>query len=70
MVATRLSTLLENESRECWLALNEDESAVVGRGETPAQAVEAAKQAGVNDPILIWSPKDWTPAVLDGTMFW
>jgi len=69
MAATKLSTVLENAARECWLALNEDESAVVGRGETPTEAVEDAKQAGVEDPILIWAPKKWTPAVLAVKMF-
>jgi hypothetical protein len=63
MPVTKLSTVLMNAGRECWLALTEDESAVVGRGETPAEAVEEAKRSGVQDPILIWAPKKWTPSI-------
>jgi hypothetical protein len=61
MAATNLSTVLATAGRECWLALTEDESAVAGRGETASEAVEEAKHAGVQDPILIWAPKKWTP---------
>ena len=64
MVTIGLSKILNDASRECWLALTEDESAVAGRGETPAEAVAEAQRAGVGDPILIWAPKTWTPAVL------
>jgi hypothetical protein len=55
--------MLQNAARDCWLALTEDESAVVGRGETPAEAVQEAARAGVKDPILIWAPKKWSPNV-------
>jgi hypothetical protein len=64
MVALSLSKVLNDAARECWLALTEDESAVAGRGETPAEAVAEAQRAGVRDPILIWAPKTWTPSVL------
>lgn len=60
-MAGTLSSVLDNASRDCWLALNEDESAVVGRGNTPKEAVEEAQRAGVQDPILILAPKTWTP---------
>jgi cation diffusion facilitator CzcD-associated flavoprotein CzcO len=63
MAETKLSTVLRNASRDCWLALSEDESAVVGRGETAVDAVEEAKRAGVEDPILVWAPKRWTPTI-------
>lgn len=60
MADTKLSTALANAGRECWLALAEDESAVVGRGETATEAVEEARRVGVQDPILVWAPKHWT----------
>jgi hypothetical protein len=63
MAETKFSIMLDNAARECWLALTEDESAVVGRGETPAEAVEEAKRSGVQDPILLWAPKKWTPSI-------
>jgi len=61
-----LSTLLEKAPRNCWLALNEDQSEVVGRGETVRDAIEEAKKAGVDDPIVLWAPKEWIPTVFAG----
>jgi hypothetical protein len=60
-----LSTLLKSAPRSCWLALNDDESRIVGRGESVAQAVEEARKAGVEDPVVVWSPKTWIPMVLE-----
>jgi len=61
-----LSTLLEKAPRNCWLALNEDETKLVGRGETVQEAVDEAKKNGVGDPIIIWAPKKWIPVVYGG----
>lgn len=58
-----LSELLANAPRNCWLALNEEESAIVGRGETMKDAVEEARRNGVDDPIVFWSPKTLLPTV-------
>lgn len=63
-----LSILLSKAPRNCWLALNEEETSVVGRGETMAEAVKEANTNGVQDPIVIWAPKTWGPAIyLTGT---
>lgn len=61
--AVNLTALLSNASRECWLALNEEQSKIVGRGETIREAVEEAKKNGVDDPIVLWSPKVWASRV-------
>lgn len=61
-----LSVVLANAPRDCWLALNEDESKIVGRGETIQEVVEEARKAGVEDPIIIWSPKSRSLRVLKG----
>jgi hypothetical protein len=58
-----LSAILTGAARNCWLALDEDETKIVGRGETLNEAVEAAKENGIDDPIVIWSPKTWAPSV-------
>ncbi|HKZ77255.1 MAG TPA: hypothetical protein VJ124_02950 [Pyrinomonadaceae bacterium] len=58
-----LSKLLENVSGESWLALTQDEKKIVGRGEDIAPAIEEAKENGEDDPLLVWSPKAWIPAV-------
>jgi hypothetical protein len=58
-----LSVVLQDAPRECWLALTHDETKVVGRGENIIEAVADAKEHGEDDPLLIWSPKVWIPAV-------
>ncbi len=61
-----LSKLLENAPRERWLALTQDGRKIVGRGEDIAEAIEEAKENGEDDPLLLWSPKSWIPAVYSG----
>jgi hypothetical protein len=58
-----LSLILENAPRNCWLALNEEQSVIIARGETAKDAVEEARRRGVEDPILLWSPKSLIPTV-------
>ncbi len=58
-----ISNVLEKAPRECWLALSHDETRVVGRGENIKEALSDAKEKGEDEPILIWAPKEWIPAV-------
>jgi hypothetical protein len=58
-----LSGVLEKAPRDCWLALNEEQTSIVGRGETMEEAVKEATAHGVQDPILILAPKTWRPAI-------
>ena len=58
-----LSVVLEKAPRDCWLALANDESRVVGRGENIAEAVNEAKENGEDDPVVIWAPAQWAPAI-------
>ena len=58
-----LSVLLEKAPRDCWLALSKDESKVVGRGENITEAVNEAKENGEDDPVLLWAPAQWMPAI-------
>ncbi len=51
-----LSEILANAPRNCWLALNEEQSAIVGRGETLEEAIAEARKNGVEDPIVLWAP--------------
>lgn len=62
--AVDLVVLLKDAPRNCWLALSEDESRIVGRGETVEEAVAEAKRAGIEDPIIVWSPRTRIPSVL------
>ncbi len=47
-----------------WIALSEDESKVVGSGTTMEEAVSAAAKQGVEEPVLVKSPKEWGQKVL------
>ena len=60
---TNLADVLTGAARNAWLALNEEQSRIVGRGATLEQAVEEARQNGVDDPIVIWAPKTWNQQI-------
>ncbi len=57
------SQMLLDSPRNCWLALTEDKTKIVASGSTPEEAEANAKRDGVDDPLLIWSPEQWTPRV-------
>ena len=61
-----LTVLLSKAPRDCWLALNEEQTTIVGRGETMTEAVKEAIANGVPDPVVIWAPKTWLPVVYEG----
>jgi len=50
--------------RDAWIALSEDESRIVGSGSTMEEAVAAAAKQGVEEPVLIKSPREWGQIVL------
>jgi len=58
-----LSLLLRSAGKNRWLALNEAETEIVAESKNIDEVIEQAHRAGVNDPILIWSPKEWTELV-------
>lgn len=62
--AVDLSALLSSAPRNCWLALDENATKIVGRGETVKDAMREAQAAGVDDPLIMWSPKEWIPMIL------
>jgi hypothetical protein len=59
----RLKILRESPPNS-WVALSEDESRLIGRGATYAEAVAAAEAQGVSDPVLLKTPENWNPMVL------
>ncbi len=44
---------------DSWIALSEDETAIVASGATYEEAVANSERAGVSDPLLIKTPKVW-----------
>jgi hypothetical protein len=55
--------ILREAPPNSWIALSEDESRLVGRGSTYAEAVASAGKEGEEDPILIKTPYEWLPLV-------
>ncbi len=58
-----LTSLLADAPRNCWLALNEEQTKIVGRGESIKEAVAEARKNGIEDPIVMWAPKQWMLSV-------
>lgn len=52
--------ILREAKPDSWIALSADESRVVGRGSTFAEAVEEAKRQGEEDPVLLKIPDNWS----------
>jgi threonine dehydratase len=46
-----------------WVAFSEDESRVVATGATYDEVVQAAENAGENEPVITRVPNDWAPRV-------
>jgi hypothetical protein len=54
---------LTGAPRNAWLALDEDETAIVGTGPTLQEAIDQAREHGVNDPVVVWAPANWNHSV-------
>ena len=55
--------ILREARPNSWIALSADESHVVGRGSTYAEAVAEAEDKGETDPVVLKTPDDWSPKV-------
>ena len=56
--------ILSESSPDTWIALSQDESRVIARGDNYIQAVDNAEAAGEKDPVLLLVPTTWIPMVL------
>ena len=63
MAAEERVRILREAKADSWIALSADESRVVGKGDTYAEAVAEADRAKETDPILIKTPVNWLPKV-------
>lgn len=59
-IDARLETL-RSAPLDSWIALSEDESKIIAVGSTYGEAVAKSEQAGVNDPLIVKIPPDWSP---------
>ena len=64
MSAQERVKILADAPPNSWVALSQDESRVIAKGENYIQAVENAHDAGESDPVLIRVPDAWRPMVL------
>jgi hypothetical protein len=58
----RASALL-NATPDRWVALSDDETRIVGEGETFEEAALAAEKSGEKNPTIMLVPQDWFPRV-------
>jgi hypothetical protein len=63
MQLSQRTEILRTAKPNSWLALSEDESRVVGVGDTYADAVEMAAQQGIDEPVLIKTPEEWVTLI-------
>ncbi len=56
--------MLAEAPRNKWIALSDDESRIVGIGDSMEDAVSAAAEKGIREPVLLKSPIQWGYSVL------
>jgi hypothetical protein len=56
--------LLKSAPLDSWVALSEDETRIVAIGSSYNEVVEKSQSAGVSDPVLVKTPKEWLPISL------
>ncbi len=54
---SRLLNVLARAPRACWIALNPEETEIVGHGKTISEALAKAQAAGVENALVLWSPE-------------
>lgn len=63
MKAVDLSELLRNVPPESWVALSPEQSRIIAAGKTAKEVIEKAMKDDIEEPVVIWVPKEWIPAV-------
>ncbi len=53
--------VLRSAPLDTWVALSEDESAIVATGSTYEEVARNSENAGVDDPLILKTPKHWLP---------
>jgi len=61
MLATSRLEILRSAPLDSWIALSEDETAIVAVGKTYDEVVSKAETAGVADPLILKTPVRWAP---------
>jgi hypothetical protein len=53
--------LLRTAPLDSWIVLSEDESRIVATGSTYIEVVRSSENAGIEDPVILKTPKRWLP---------
>ena len=53
--------VLRDAPLDSWIALSEDESKIVAVGKSFEEVTRNGESAGVEDPLVIKTPKSWLP---------
>jgi hypothetical protein len=53
--------LLKDAPLDSWIALSKDETQIVAVGATFGEVTRKSELAGVDDPVLLKTPKVWLP---------
>lgn len=61
IVNTARADLLREAPLDCWIALSKDETTIVAIGATFGEAANNSERAGVEDPVILKTPKIWLP---------
>jgi hypothetical protein len=56
--------LLKSALLDSWVALSQDETRIVAVGRSYSEVVTLSEDAGVADPVLVKTPKEWLPISL------
>lgn len=56
----RLNTL-RNAPLDSWVALTDDETAIVAVGRTYKEAADKSEAVGCSDPVIVKTPPAWIP---------
>jgi hypothetical protein len=52
---------LRSAPLDAWVALCEDESAIVAVAKTYSEVVALSHEHGVRDPVILKTPSEWAP---------
>jgi hypothetical protein len=59
--ADRRLELLRTAPLDSWVALSNDETRIVATGSTYSEVVRNSENAGIEDPVILKTPKHWLP---------
>ncbi len=56
--------VLRSAPLDMWIALSEDETKIIATGVSYAEVSRKSDEAGVADPLILKTPKEWLPLSL------